>query len=119
MLADDLRDELLQFRAERDWEQFHTPKNLAISLALEAGEVLELFQWQDRRGDALAEVMPRLRDEVADVAVYLTYLCKDLDIDLDAAVRAKMLKNRQKYPVELAKGSAKKYTELQSEGGSA
>ena len=115
MLADDLKDELLQFRAERDWEQFHTPKNLAISLALEAGEVLELFQWHDRRGDALAEVMPRLRDEVADVAVYLTYLCQDLDIDLDAAVRAKMLKNRQKYPVELAKGSAKKYTELQGD----
>lgn len=112
MLASDLQNELLQFRAERDWQQFHTPKNLAISLALEAGEILELFQWEDRQGEALEKVMPRLREEVADVAVYLTYLCMDLGIDLDAAVREKMLQNRRKYPVDLSKGSAKKYTEL-------
>lgn len=113
MLANDLQNELLQFRAERDWQQFHTPKNLAISLSLEAGEVLELFQWEERQGEALAKVMPRLRDEVADVAVYLTYLCMDLGIDLEAAVRHKLEQNRQKYPVALCKGVAKKYTELQ------
>ncbi|QTR44472.1 nucleotide pyrophosphohydrolase [Thiothrix litoralis] len=112
MLPKDLVDELMQFRAERDWQQFHTPRNLAISLSLEAGEVLELFQWEDRQGEALESVMPRLRDEVADVAVYLTYLCTDLGIDLEAAIREKMLKNRAKYPVALSKGSAKKYTEL-------
>jgi NTP pyrophosphatase (non-canonical NTP hydrolase) len=112
MLPDDLMQELIAFRAERDWEQFHTPRNLAISLSLEAGEVLELFQWQDPRGDAVQAVLPRLQDEVADVAVYLTYLCHDLGIDLQAAVRSKMAKNRAKYPVALAKGSAKKYTEL-------
>jgi NTP pyrophosphatase (non-canonical NTP hydrolase) len=112
MLTKDLQNELLQFRAERDWQQFHTPKNLAISLSLEAGEVLELFQWEDRQGEALEKIMPRLRDEVADVAVYLTYLCMDLGIDLDAAVRQKLEQNRRKYPVELSKGVAKKYTEL-------
>lgn len=112
MLPDDLIQELLAFRAERDWEQFHTPRNLAISLSLEAGEVLELFQWRDLQGDAVQEVLPRLQDEVADVAVYLIYLCKDLGIDLETAVRSKMVKNRAKYPVELAKGSARKYTEL-------
>jgi len=112
MLPPDLVAELIDFRAERDWQQFHTPRNLAISLALEAGEVLELFQWEDRQGDALHIVLPALRDEVADVAVYLTYLCHDLGIDLDAAIRSKMLKNREKYPVALAKGSAKKYTEF-------
>lgn len=112
MLPNDLVDELITFRAERDWEQFHTPRNLAISLSLEASEVLELFQWQDPCGEAIQEILPRLQDEVADVAVYLTYLCHDLGIDLEAAVRSKMMKNREKYPIALAKGSAKKYTEL-------
>ncbi|UOG91716.1 MAG: nucleotide pyrophosphohydrolase [Candidatus Thiothrix sulfatifontis] len=112
MLPKDLVDELMHFRAERDWAQFHTPRNLAISLSLEASEVLELFQWEDRRGAALDKIMPQLRDEVADVATYLTYLCADLGIDLEAAVREKMVQNRRKYPVELAKGSARKYTEL-------
>jgi dCTP diphosphatase len=112
MLPNDLMEELVAFRAERDWEQFHTPRNLAISLSLEAGEVLELFQWQDPRGDAVQAVLPRLQEEVADVAVYLAYLCHDLGIDLEAAIRSKMVKNRAKYPVALAKGSAKKYTEL-------
>lgn len=112
MLAKDIRDALLHFRAERDWKQFHTPRSLAISLSLEANEVLELFQWEDRQGEQLAEILPALRDELADVAAYLTYLCEDLGIDLDEAVRYKMMKNQQKYPVSLARGSAKKYTEL-------
>lgn len=112
MLPAGLIEELLGFRSERDWEQFHTPRNLAISLSLEASEVLELFQWQDPRGEAVQALLPRLREELADVAVYLTYLCHDLGIDLETAVREKMLQNRRKYPVELSKGSAKKYTEL-------
>lgn len=112
MLPNDLMQELLDFRAERAWEQFHTPRNLAISLSLEAGEVLELFQWQDLQGDAVQAVMPQLQDELADVAVYLAYLCHDLQIDLGMAIRQKMQKNRAKYPVTLAKGSARKYTEL-------
>lgn len=116
MLPNDLMEELLAFRAEREWEQFHTPRNLAIALALEAGEVLELFQWQDLRGDAVQAVMPQLQDEVADVAVYLAYLCHDLGIDLHTAIRSKMVKNRAKYPVALAKGSAQKYTALQTQG---
>ncbi|MFN3785830.1 MAG: MazG-like family protein [Thiothrix sp.] len=102
-----------------DWIQqdnpmlpIHTPRNLAISLSLEASEVLELFPWQDLHGEAVQAVMPSLQDEVADVAVYLTYLCHDLGIDLDAAIRSNMLKNHEKYPVALCKGSAKKYTEL-------
>lgn len=112
MLSDEIRAELLAFRAERDWEQFHTPRSLAISLSLEAAEVLELFQWHDLQGEAVNDVLPRLQDEIADVAVYLAYLCHDLGIDLEAAIRSKMVKNRAKYPVALAKGSARKYTEL-------
>lgn len=112
MLAKDIRDALLHFRAERDWGQFHTPRSLAISLSLEANEVLELFQWEDRQGEQLQEILPDLQDELADVATYLAYLCEDLGIDLDEAVRQKMAKNRQKYPVEKAKGLAKKYTKL-------
>lgn len=112
MLTPEIRTALLAFRRERDWEPFHTPKNLAISLTLEASELLQLFQWEDKQGQALAAMLPRIQEEVADVAMYLTYLCEDLGIDLEQAVKAKMEHNRQKYPVEKCKGSAKKYTEL-------
>ena len=102
----DILDNILQFRNERDWEQFHTPKNLAVSVSVEAGELLELFQW--------GESAPKdeVSKEVADVFIYLILLCHDLGIDLLESVRLKMEENRRKYPVSLAKGKATKWTNL-------
>lgn len=112
MLTAEIRAALLEFRRERAWQPFHTPKNLAISISLEASELLQLFQWEEHQGSALDAKLPLIREEIADIAMYLTYLCEDLGIDLEQAVKAKMEHNRQKYPIEKCKGSAKKYTEL-------
>ena len=103
------------FRDARDWKQFHTPKDVALSLVLEATEVLELMQWKN--GDALdaklAENKEALGDELADVLYYTLLLAHDQGIDVTAAFSRKMERNAQKYPVELARGSSAKYTELQ------
>jgi NTP pyrophosphatase (non-canonical NTP hydrolase) len=114
MISSDLLTALLQFRQKRNWEQFHTPKNLAISLSVEAAELLEIFQWKtnDEVAALLAcESKQQVQDEVADVAIMLSYLCHDLDIDLNAAVRSKLEKNEVKYPVEKAFGNSRKYSE--------
>ncbi len=100
---------LLEFPRERDWEQFHTPKNLAIAIAVEAGELLEQFQWtreSDRVGATEA-----IRHEMADVAILMSYLAHDLDVDLDSAVRAKLAVNSARYPAESSRGSARKARE--------
>jgi len=110
-----LRDALRVFAARRDWEQFHTPKNLAMALAGEAGEVIEHFQW------LTAEQSQRLSDarrqevaaELADVLLYLVRLADVLDIDLALAARDKMRVNAQRYPVAKAKGRADKYDRLE------
>jgi dCTP diphosphatase len=111
---DELLARIRQFRDERDWLQFHDPKNLAISIAIEAAELLEEFQWksseQSRRH--AAENLERIADEVADVAIYLLELSDVLKIDLPSAIESKLNKNAVKYPVEKARGNAKKYTEL-------
>jgi len=103
------------FRDARDWKQFHTPKDVALSLVLEATEVLELMQWKN--GDALdaklAENKEALGDELADVLYYTLLLAHDQGIDIQAAFTRKMARNAEKYPVELSKGSSAKYTELQ------
>lgn len=109
-----LVDALRAFAAARDWEQFHTPKNLACALSVEAAELLEHFQWlTEAQSQALS---PDKKDEVAaeaaDVFLYLLQLCDKLGIDLVAAARAKILVNAQKYPVATARGSSKKYSEL-------
>lgn len=107
--------ELLEFRRERDWEQFHKPKDLAISVVLEAAELLEEFQW---KGDAevkryLAEGgLSRVREEIADIAIYIALLSHDLGIDLLEEMEKKIIKNGQKYPVEKSRGLAKKYDKL-------
>lgn len=114
MIKPALMQELLAFRKERDWEKFHQPKDIAISLSIEAAELLEWFQWrQPEEVEAMLESDKRehLEDEIADVAVYLSYLCHDLDIDLDTVVARKMQKNAAKYPRERVRGSADKYTE--------
>ena len=109
-----LRDQLRTFASERDWDQFHSPKNLAAALAVEAAELLEHFQWlteaqsQQLSPDALNEVSK----EVADVLLYLIRISDKLGIDLIAAAKAKIVLNAEKYPVEKARGSSRKYTEL-------
>jgi dCTP diphosphatase len=110
----ELRDALRQFAADRDWDQFHSPKNLAIALCVEAAELLEHFQWaSDADSAALApKARTMIEEEVADVLLYLVRLADKLDIDLVAAATEKMKLNAAKYPVEKARGSSKKYTEL-------
>ena len=109
----ELRDLVRQFVDERDWDQFHTPKNLSSALAVEAAELLEHFQWL-RRGDAGELGERKLREvshEMADVLVYLVRLADKLDVDLMAAVQEKMVLNRAKYPAEQVRGDARKYDE--------
>ncbi len=108
-----LRDTVRQFVDERDWDQFHTPKNLAAALTVEAAELLEHFQWL-QRGDAaeLGEVkLGQVRHEMADVLVYLVRLADKLDVDLHAAVMEKMVLNRAKYPADKVRGDARKYSD--------
>jgi dCTP diphosphatase len=113
-----LLGEILRFRAERDWERFHTPKNLAVSLALEAAELLEHFQWTDPpRGQVPETLRAEVEEEVADVAIYLLLFCHDQGIDLAEAVRRKLELNRERYPVELARGRATKHSKLRKADG--
>lgn len=98
--------EIIQFNDERDWNQFHSPENLAKSIVIEAGELLECFQWNaDYDKDAVCE-------ELADVVNYCIVMADRLQVDLEEIVLKKLEKNRRKYPVEKAKGNSKKYNEL-------
>jgi NTP pyrophosphatase (non-canonical NTP hydrolase) len=108
-----LRAIVRQFVDERDWDQFHTPKNLAAALTVEAAELLEHFQWlRDGRVEELgADKLLEVRHEMADVLVYLVRLADKLDVDLLAAVQDKMVLNRAKYPADLVRGDARKYYE--------
>ena len=109
-----LRSALRQFAAERDWDQFHLPKNLAIALSVEVAELLEHFQWMpDRESAALPPgERAKVREELADVLLYLIRLADKLDIDLVSAAVDKMAVNATKYPVHKARGNSKKYTDL-------
>ncbi len=95
------------FTSERDWDQFHSPANLAKSIAIEAGELLECFQWDEENFDR-----HHVAEELADVLVYCRNLLDKLDLDEDEIINAKMSQNEAKYPVSKAKGSNKKYNEL-------
>lgn len=108
---DTLINEIIQFRDERNWKQFHNPKDLAISLSLEASELLENFQWKTS-DDAVKENLENIKDEIADVAIYTMLLSHELGINLEQAIKEKIQKNKQKYPVDKAFGSRKKYTEF-------
>ncbi|WP_197028474.1 nucleotide pyrophosphohydrolase [Bacillus sp. EB01] len=110
-MVEKVLEEILSFRKERDWEQFHNPKDLAISISLEASELLENFQWKDSQ-EALKENMDNIKDELADVLIYSLMLAHDLDLDVSKIIHNKVQKNAKKYPVEKALGSNKKYTEL-------
>jgi NTP pyrophosphatase (non-canonical NTP hydrolase) len=108
-----LRELVREFVDERDWDQFHTPKNLASALTVEAAELLEHFQWlQNGRPEELGpDKLVEVRHEMADVLVYLVRLADKLDVDLMAAVQEKMVLNRAKYPAEMVRGDARKYYE--------
>jgi dCTP diphosphatase len=109
-----IQQRIREFRDARDWMQFHNPKNLAISIVLEASELLEHFQWktQDESELHAQSAKAGIADEIADIAVYLVELADNLDINLEQAIHRKLDKNAAKYPVEKAKGNATKYTEL-------
>ncbi|MER5381778.1 nucleotide pyrophosphohydrolase [Streptomyces sp. NPDC002688] len=116
MTIRDLQDTLAAFAHARDWEQFHTPKNLAMALAGESGELLEIFQWLTPEQSTQIMHHPaqavRVREEMADVLAYLLRLADILDVDLEQALAQKIEINGRKYPVHLARGRAEKYTHL-------
>ena len=112
----DLKTRVLAFVRERDWEQFHTPKNLSMALAAEAGELMEHFLWATPEQSQAIATEPvkrgKIADELADVVIYALEFANITGLDVAAAIEAKMAANAQKYPVEKARGRAEKYTEL-------
>lgn len=111
---EDLRLAIAEFAGERDWDQFHSPKNLAMALSVEVAELVEHFQWLsiEEADELTPEQLQAVGEEIADVQYYLVRLADRLGIDIIEAAEAKMVKNRAKYPVEQARGSALKYTRL-------
>lgn len=109
-----LTDLVVAFRDARDWKQFHNPKDMAISLALEAGEVLEHFQWKSDTEiqSHIESKREELGDELADVLYWVLLMANDTDVDIAAAFERKLAKNGEKYPVEKSQGKHTKYTEL-------
>ena len=110
----DLAAKLRTFASERDWDQFHSPKNLVMALSVEVSELMEHFQWlTEEQSSALPpEKLQQVREEIGDVLIYLTRLADKLGVDMLEAAAEKLEVNRAKYPVEKVRGSAKKYTEL-------
>lgn len=102
---------VLSFRHERDWEQFHNPKDLAISISLEAAELLECFQWSGEATDVPARHQ-EMANELADVLIYCIYLADELGVSIPDAISAKVDQDALKYPVSKARGNSRKYTEL-------
>lgn len=110
----ELREEIENFDKKRNWEQYHSPKNLAIGLSVEANELLEIFMWlnEDESRKLSAEQMKKVREEVGDVTIHIVNLCRILGIDPIECALEKLKLNNKKYPVEKAFGSAKKYNEI-------
>ena len=104
-------DEVLKFRDDRNWKQFHNPKDLAISINLEAAELLEVFQWSGA-DTACENKSDKIREELADVLNYCILMADVCDLDMDEIIVEKIRRNNEKYPVEKARGSAKKYNQL-------
>lgn len=114
MISDALKQELLRFRNEREWKQFHNLRTLSVSIALEAAELMEFTQWTNDQDVTVVatEQRQRISEEIADIAILLTYLVEDLELNLEAEVQRKLEINARKYPVELSKGSSRKYDKL-------
>ena len=111
MLSEELQNEIIKFRDKRNWSQYHTPKNLAISLSLEANELLEIFQWIDS-DEAVKNYESEIKDELADIIIYFVLMADRLGLDIEEIVSKKLKKNSLKYPVEKSFDSNTKYTEL-------
>ncbi len=109
-----VQKKIISFRNERDWAQFHDPKNFAEALSIEAGELLENFLWKttEQSRNLTAEELKNVEEELSDIFIFLTYLSEEYNIDLLKEVESKIAHNAAKYPVEKAKGSSRKYTEL-------
>lgn len=111
MITQETVDKVIEFRDDRNWKQFHNPKDLAISISLEAAELLEVFQWS--ADDVICESKKdKIKEELADVVNYCILMADACNLDLDEIVQAKIKRNNEKYPVEKAYGSKEKYTEL-------
>ena len=110
---DELRARINNFADERDWNQFHSPKNLSMALIVEAGELVEQFQWlkESESYELSKEKLAGVEEEIADIFVYLIRIAHQLDIDLISAAKKKIELNESKYPAEKVRGSARKYTE--------
>lgn len=111
MLRQETIDEVLKFRDDRNWRQFHNPKDLAISISLEASELLEIFQWSAQDVQCTDRI-DRIKEELADVMNYCILMADVCGLDIDQIIRSKIKKNSEKYPVDMAYGSKAKYTEL-------
>jgi dCTP diphosphatase len=111
---DQLKTRLREFAIARDWEQFHSPKNLAMALIVEAAELVEHFQWltEEQSGTLPPDRLAEVEQELADIQIYLIRLADRLNINLEQAVDAKIAVNERRYPVEKVRGSAKKYTDF-------
>ena len=107
-------EKIKQFRDDRDWMQFHDPKNMAVSIILEASELLEHFQWKtiEEVEEYTKQNQGEIKDEIADIALYLFELADNLGIDLINAMEKKLAKNEKKYPIEKARGKHTKYNKL-------
>jgi len=113
MQLKDIADKIRVFRDERDWKQFHNPKDMAIAISIEASELLEHFLWKspDEVEKRIRDKHEDIEDEIADIGIYLTELADNLGIDLLAAMERKITKNEAKYPADQVRGSSKKYNE--------
>ena len=108
----EIQEKLSKFAEERDWDQFHSPKNLVMALTSEVGELTELFQWLTEGQSSIKDDSAKtdeIRQEIADIFIYLLRLADKLDIDIEEAIREKIEINAKKYPIDLAKGNATKY----------
>lgn len=106
-----INEKINKFREERDWKKFHNEKDLAISISLEASELLELFQWK-KSEEVIETKREELREELADVLIYSYMMADNLNLDIDQIIDEKLKKNTKKYPIKLSKGKNLKYTDL-------
>ena len=114
MIRKETVDRILKFRKDRDWQQFHTIKDLCLGLGIEVAELQELFLWKDelQLKETKENEVEKIGDELADIFIFLAYLSNDLGINLDTAIQRKIDQNDKKYPIPKSKGSNKKYSEL-------
>ena len=106
-----LKDSVEQFKIDRDWGQYHTPQDLAVSISIEAAELLEVFQWGIKE-DLDSNKLDRIKEELADIIIYSLSLANTIDVDVSTIVNDKIKLNAKKYPAEKARGERKKYNEL-------